>query len=410
MKADKMAGTGTKKESGTGPKLILREEPDWLMEAVSCLSGSYMLDSEEWLKKEGVLTEAQKREKIAPYLRYRNAMRAELEPFFVQYPLLMNFIDREAKEPESIELGRFSMDSYLVAVREFLFPADRPDDGQIRECTAEWLGVLFDEGRQESGEHRDVTGHPVKDLEDLLDRLSRWKSNEDRYKMILLYTQCTEVIDALRALQEPCAEAGRRCLPLVGERMERFRRSIQAFASPRDLLEAIGYVDWSAWGEETDIHVIPGIVACNTMRFHFTDKGEGAGPAKENPVATIDIGLDVFEEIKRQRSGEEDDRELVSRLKAVSDPTRLKILRILAKEPKYLQELSRELSLTPATVSHHLGVLLEEELVTMQLPAGKKRVYYRVEPEKLRILGGQISRLGQSVQSGRKNEMERNER
>lgn len=403
MKADKMAGTEKK------ARLILREEPDWLMEAVSCLSGSYMLDSEEWLKKEGALTEAQKREKIAPYLRYRDAMRAELEPLFAQYPLLMNFIDREAKELESIELDRFSMDSYLVAARELLSAADRPDEGQIRECTAEWLGVLFEEGRQESGGHRDAPEHPVKDLPDLLDRLSRWKSNEDRYKMILLYTQCTEVIDALRELREPCAEAGRRCLPLVGERMGRFRRSIQAFASPWDLLEATGYVDWSAWGEETDIHVIPGIVACNTMRFHFTDKGEGAGPAKETPMATIDIGLDVFEEIKRQRSGEEDDRELVSRLKAISDPTRLKILRILAKEPKYLQELSRELSLTPATVSHHLGVLLEEELVTVQLPAGKKRVYYRSEPEKLRILGGRISRLGQPKERDTKYKTGRNE-
>ena len=114
-------------------------------------------------------------------------------------------------------------------------------------------------------------------------------------------------------------------------------------------------------------------------------------------TAAIDMGLEVLTSILKQRGRQEDDRELLAGLKAISDPTRLKILRILAKRPSYLQELSRELSLTPATVSHHLGVLLEEELVTLQLAVGKKRVHYRVEPEKLVRLGEEISRLGQSA-------------
>ena len=107
--------------------------------------------------------------------------------------------------------------------------------------------------------------------------------------------------------------------------------------------------------------------------------------------------MELLSFILRRRGRQEDDRELLAGLKAVSDPTRLKILRILAERPCYLQELSRELSLTPATVSHHLGVLLDEELITLQLATGKKRVHYRVEPEKLARLGGEISRLGQSA-------------
>ena len=91
-----------KKDKG---RLIRKEEPDWLMEAIGCLSSNYMLDSEEWMKKKEILSEEEKKEMIAPYIRYRDVMRQELIPVFAKYPLIMNFIETEVKEPETLEVG-----------------------------------------------------------------------------------------------------------------------------------------------------------------------------------------------------------------------------------------------------------------------------------------------------------------
>ena len=390
--------TAKKQAEGAGEgkkgRLILQEEPDWLMEAVYCLSANYILDSEEWLKKKDTLSEEEKRELIAPYIRYRDEMRRELFPFFEKYPLIMKFIETEVKEPEALEEGSFHFDGYLMSARKLLAAKERPGDERIRAFTAEFFAGLFEEARLGTGAVDDVA--PVRDLADVLAGLENLKSDSDRYRAVLLYTQCIEIFDALRELKEPCARAGRSLLPLVEERLERFRQNMEAFDSARSLLSAVGCVDWSDWDDRTDTFLTPGIVSFNTLRLHFTVERElPEGMEEEGITAAIDLGLEMLETIARRRDRQEDDRELLSGLKAISDPTRLKILRILARESRYLQELSRELSLTPATVSHHLSILMERELVTLQLTTGKKRVYYRVEPEKLARLGEQIIRLGQ---------------
>lgn len=59
------------------------------------------------------------------------------------------------------------------------------------------------------------------------------------------------------------------------------------------------------------------------------------------------------------------DREAVcaARLRAVSDPTRLKILRLLQERSRTPGELARELALAPNLLSHHLKVLRDGGLV-----------------------------------------------
>jgi DNA-binding transcriptional ArsR family regulator len=57
-------------------------------------------------------------------------------------------------------------------------------------------------------------------------------------------------------------------------------------------------------------------------------------------------------------------------LKALSDPTRLRILRYLAQEPLSPAELSRRLRLRAPTVTHHLKILRLAGLVNMWLGEG----------------------------------------
>jgi DNA-binding transcriptional ArsR family regulator len=66
---------------------------------------------------------------------------------------------------------------------------------------------------------------------------------------------------------------------------------------------------------------------------------------------------------------------LLRTLKALADPTRLKILRYLAQDPLSPAQLSRRLRLRPPTVVHHLEVLRLAGLVRLNLEVPGERNY-----------------------------------
>jgi ArsR family transcriptional regulator len=84
---------------------------------------------------------------------------------------------------------------------------------------------------------------------------------------------------------------------------------------------------------------------------------------------------------------------LLIRLKALGDPTRLKILRQLlrAREPVCVCEISAVHELSQPTISHHLKLLREAGLIR-----GQRRgtwVYYRPNRYALSELGSALTRL-----------------
>ncbi|MCP4420985.1 MAG: winged helix-turn-helix transcriptional regulator [Chloroflexi bacterium] len=70
---------------------------------------------------------------------------------------------------------------------------------------------------------------------------------------------------------------------------------------------------------------------------------------------------------------------LYQMLKALADPTRLRILRYLSEEPSTPAELARRLRLRPPTVIHHLDVLRLARLVNVTLSVNGRRYQARHE-------------------------------
>lgn len=56
-------------------------------------------------------------------------------------------------------------------------------------------------------------------------------------------------------------------------------------------------------------------------------------------------------------------RSCAERLKALSDPSRLRIVSCLRERPKNVSEISTEIDVSIVTVSHHLGILKSAGLV-----------------------------------------------
>ncbi len=74
--------------------------------------------------------------------------------------------------------------------------------------------------------------------------------------------------------------------------------------------------------------------------------------------------------------GETVPEDLMKTLKAISDPTRLRILRILMQEQTTPAELSRRLRLRAPTVTHHLQALRLAGLVRFVLRGKQERIYF----------------------------------
>lgn len=79
---------------------------------------------------------------------------------------------------------------------------------------------------------------------------------------------------------------------------------------------------------------------------------------------------------------------LFQALKALADPTRLRILRYLMQEPLVPAELARRLRLRPPTVIHHLHTLRLAQLVQLRLSEQGRQ--YAVRPDSIRATFGAL--------------------
>ena len=91
--------------------------------------------------------------------------------------------------------------------------------------------------------------------------------------------------------------------------------------------------------------------------------------------------------------GEAEQERLLRAFKALADPTRLEILRLLGAQagPTCVCDLVAHFELSQPTISHHLKVLREAGLLT-QTRLGIW-AFYAVDPEGLALLAGAPARL-----------------
>jgi DNA-binding transcriptional ArsR family regulator len=78
-------------------------------------------------------------------------------------------------------------------------------------------------------------------------------------------------------------------------------------------------------------------------------------------------------------------------LSAAAEPTRRRILQLLAPQPRTVSEIASEFTVTRSAISQHLLVLESVGLVAAQ-KVGRQRIY-RVDPGGLRALQAEIDRF-----------------
>ena len=80
-------------------------------------------------------------------------------------------------------------------------------------------------------------------------------------------------------------------------------------------------------------------------------------------------------------------------MKAIADPTRLRILDMLQDREHYAQEIVGKLGISQSAVSRHLSTLESAQVVTVRPDQGMK--YYAIDRDHLRTLAGYIHNLAE---------------
>jgi ArsR family transcriptional regulator len=95
-----------------------------------------------------------------------------------------------------------------------------------------------------------------------------------------------------------------------------------------------------------------------------------------------------------------DQKDLARVSKALSDPTRLRIFDGLSSDKEmFCGQVVEKCGLTPGTISHHLKILADAELITTRREG--QFIYMRSRPETIREYGRALVRMAGKKMAGK---------
>lgn len=114
----------------------------------------------------------------------------------------------------------------------------------------------------------------------------------------------------------------------------------------------------------------------------------------DNAGYHVYLGYLLFKMMELKETNVYEEKRLLNMLKAISDPTRFKILKLLKEKNMYNQEIAKEIGLTTATLAHHLDILLNEGIIGVEISQeDKRRIYYSLRPKALKIITSTLERI-----------------
>ena len=128
-----------------------------------------------------------------------------------------------------------------------------------------------------------------------------------------------------------------------------------------------------------NLYVQPTWMNCNSIRL-FSE-------SYESNEMQMQIGLIFFNDYARDETLFTKE-EICTRLKLLSDTSKYEILKLVKKEKMYGSQLAQALSLTTATISHHISSLTSKGLLSIEKDAN--RVYYQMNKKQVGIILDQL--------------------
>ena len=366
----------------------IKSSPIWTYEVIHFLLEVKLEEEKEIIQNHNSFgkTKEEVEEFFHNYLKYKNILKKEVLPIYYEYPKLDIAFKIGKDENNQAELVRFITS---IKVSGYNRPLSNEDRAKIVEgAIVEVLENSF----------VDLEDNPeIGSLSHLLELLETTeKTAEEKLQLISIYENRCEFMLELEEFVDRVIPIFKTHYPIISSDFNNTLNLLEETENLSTIFPEVITVDFPDV-EETNIGI--GIFSFNQLSVGYNDN-----------ILNYSIGIYFFilSELKEQYSSYEE--ALLSDLKAISDNTRLNIIYNLAESPMYIQELAEKLDLTPATISHHIDILLKNQLISITMDIEKsKRIYYEINKSKLKSLGLAIESIGEgkerSKDYGNKNQI-----
>ncbi len=353
---------------------IIHSTPNWMFEAAACIVEQYINSDSSFMENHNKfgMTRDEMDRYMKNYITYKEAVTSEIMPIYKEYPSLEKIFSDTNFSAEINNSLVLPLVMYFGT--EFSCSMEHKDIDRVinrfLEGIIEDLLSSPDEGR--------TTINNIEDLLSLLDK----SSLEDRKKiqLISLYHNRYGIVEKLSELLMLCVPVCQKHYSII---KQDFERAVKLLNETEDLEELLN--------------------SSNSIKIKIPQRGEiYSNIFCYNHFSMIDtdnkvkfyIGIYFFDYLNSKAKDVFDDEQLVADLKALGDQTRLRMMLLLVNKRMYVQELAEALELTPATVSHHISILLKSGLISVTLDGEKARkIYYEANAKKLEGLGNTIKGL-----------------
>ena len=356
-------------------KPIIHKEPNWLFEAASCISDSYVITTEQdIIDKQNKLgmTKDEMERYYSKYNSYKESVMAEIMPIYSEYTHIEKYFQITEIDNQIGTIACFL--TFCVDDIASFKGEQKTLDQLINKSISSLLHNHINNPKDS-----DIS---VKDLSTLLNYLEQ-VNFDDKTKLLLinLYNNRYEVLKELSTLLDQCVPILKKHFYIIEED---FEKAIAPISKDDDLDTFIN----KTMGINLDI---PDNTEFYFSIFKFNQMS--LMDSHDNRVISY-IGIYLEDLMKRSEKNKFNDAQILSDLKAISDPTRLRIIGLLANKKMYLQEISEALELTPSTISHHIQLLLNANLVSVTVDVlNSRKVYYETNKDKVQDLGESIKNL-----------------
>lgn len=347
----------------------------WGMEALGSLIDGASKREEliiENCEKFGMTTKEME-EFLSPMILYKSRVYEEILPIALKYQKVMKYSKETEIEKETLS--------------EFLLLVVKNYEYFNQPLTKEEIDTIFNR------HFTSIVNEYIKDdqeecvvnsIVDIISCFSKYHLDADfKMQMIELYSDRYEVWEELKSF---LFEAGNCCKAHFNIIEKQFQEAVEQLERTNELVDIIQKSDVLSIELNNVTKVIPFISIYNMLTLHeyFEDK---------DSVYCV-IGIFTLRFIETKKNNSANDKHLVIDLKAIGDETRLRIIRLLAEQKMYNQELAEALNLTSATVSHHINVLLQSRIISLAVDTEKsKKITYEINKQRLEELGEAIKNL-----------------
>lgn len=356
-------------------KSIIHKEPNWVFEAAACISDSYVATTEQdAIDRQNKLgmTKKEMESFFSKYASYKESVMAEIIPIYNEYIHMERYF-------QVIEI-----DNLMGTIACFLtyFVDDitslKGDQESLDKLTNKSISSLLHNHISQSKDSE----IDIQDLATLLNYLEQVNFN-DKTKLLLinLYNNRYEVLEDLSKLLEQCVPILKKNFYIIESE---FNKAVGSVSTDDSLNTFIN----KTLGINIDL---PDNTEFYFSIFNFNQMS--IMDYYENRVISY-VGIYLEDLIELSEKNKFNDAQILSDLKAISDPTRLKIIGLLANKKMYPQEIAEALDLTPSTISHHVQILLNSMLISITIDTiNSRKVYYETNKEKVQDLGDSIKSL-----------------